>query len=322
MSFLKIDFYRKKYDRSLAPGNFTQNPRLPARQPVFAAAALMSHPPAMFPGLATDVAIQVCEILGCDPSTSLLIPQSPTTGANALERLGALDDSFAPVPELFTLPREGVDILAEKWGVPVEESLVRRHARVLLSPRAPHCCVGFGDDLGLPKRGVWPAVDGRKGGGTVFYCADCREWVIGVTRQHHRGGAGHDKQVRVAAARGREEELKGNYRKRQRADMHRVGCGQAPKGPLPPEEWDHLTPAVTPGQAAVMAAAGGVETTAGGVGTAAGGVGTAAEETETVAGVVGTAVEVAEEADDEEDAAETGGQYSPTSPSYVAAEKV
>ena len=81
------------------------------------------------------------------------------------------------------------------------------------------------------------------------------------------GGAGHDKQVRVAAARGREEELKGNYRKRQRADIHRVSRGQAPKGPLPPEEWDVPTPSLTPGQAA----AGGVEVAVGGVETAAGG---------------------------------------------------
>ena len=141
----------------------------------------------------------------------------------------------------------------------------QRHARVLLCRRAKGMNIS-GDNLGLPKRGVWPAVDGRKGGGTIFYCADCREWVIGVTRQHHRGGAGHDKQVRVAAARGREEELKGNYRKRQRADIHRVSRGQAPKGPLPPEEWDVLTPSLTPGQAAAMATAEETETAAGGEG--------------------------------------------------------
>ena len=160
-----------------------------------------------------------------------------------------------------------------------------------------------GDNLGLPKRGVWPAVDGRKGAGTLFYCADCREWVIGVTRQHHRGGAGHDKQVRAAGARGREEELKTNYCKRQRADDYRASRGQATKGPLQPDEWDHLTPALTPGQAA----AGGVEVAVGGVETAA------EEETGDVEDPLSPSLVQANEAEEAEDVEAAGGQYSPTS---------
>ena len=53
------------------------------------------------------------------------------------------------------------------------------------------------------------------------------------------------------------EELKRNYCKRQRADDYRVSRGQAMKGPLQPDEWDHLTPALTPGQGVVVAGAAG-----------------------------------------------------------------
>ena len=86
------------------------------------------------------------------------------------------------------------------------------------------------------------------------------------------------------------------------------------KGPLPPDEWDHLTPSLTPGQGAAMeATAGGVETTH-----------IAAEETGDVeeAGSRYYPLPPSLVQADEEDAAEAGGQYSPSSPSYVAAEEV
>ena len=83
---------------------FMSNPPGSEGPQVVEGVPVLSEPP-MFPGLAVDVAVQVCEILGCDPSTTLFIPhEPPTTGANVFERLGALDDSFVPVPELFTLP--------------------------------------------------------------------------------------------------------------------------------------------------------------------------------------------------------------------------
>ena len=199
---------------------FMSNPPGSEGPQVLEGVPVLPEPP-MFPGLAADVAVQVCYLLSCDPSTTHLIPlQPPTTEANAFERLDAVGNVFDPVPGLFTLPPEGVDILAAKWSVPLVWS-VQRHARVLLSPRAQHCDISS-VDLGHSRRTAWPA-GGRTGGGMLFYCTDCSEWVVGKTWQHHRGAA-HDDAVRK---RGQEKQLN-NMNKGDAKNERRL---QNPPGP-------------------------------------------------------------------------------------------
>jgi len=181
--------------------------------------------------------------------------------ANALDRLGRIAPQFFDPPEeLFSLPDEGVPILSGQWGLPTGGTLAQQHARVLLSLRAQGCYV-HADNLGYPKHCPWPVGGGKKGRGQLFWCTDCGHWVVGEARTQHRAKNEHESAVRAEGKRAREEELKTNYCKRQRADDYRASRGQATKGPLQPDEWDHLTPALTPGQGAVVeVAAGGVET--------------------------------------------------------------